>query len=129
MLERGPYNRLTHKIYTMVDFMNVEMRQFYLNWALMQENLTYMRITKTQTSLRICSVWSVPLFHFMVRMIFKLVACKVSISQLFSAVEETGLSLTWSETPKTGFLATKPKYTPDRRQSKNLILSRNVDEK
>ena len=40
MLERGPYNRLTYNIYTIVDFMNVEMRQFDLNWASMQENLT-----------------------------------------------------------------------------------------
>ena len=33
---------------------------------------------------------------------------EISIFQLVSAAEETGLSLALSETPKTGFLASRP---------------------
>ena len=33
---------------------------------------------------------------------------KISFFQLVSLAEETGLNITLSETPKTGFLATRP---------------------
>ena len=34
----------------------------------------------------------------------KLDTCKLSVIWIVSVAEEAGLSLTWSETPKTGFL-------------------------
>ena len=37
--------------------------------------------------------------------IVKHVTCKVSIFELVVVAEKTGLSFTWSETPKTGFLS------------------------
>ena len=40
--------------------------------------------------------------------ITKLATCRVSAIWLLSVAEQTGLSLTWPETPKTGFLASRP---------------------
>ena len=38
------------------------------------------------------------------KLIDKLATCKISAFQLVSVTEQAGFSLTWSETPKTGFL-------------------------
>ena len=46
--------------------------------------------------------------HFLDSIISKLAPSKISIFQLASAAEETGLSLTFSETLKTGFLPMRP---------------------
>ena len=40
--------------------------------------------------------------------ISKVATSEISIFLLVSVAEETGLNLTLSETPKTGFLATRP---------------------
>ena len=47
---------------------------------------------------------------FLESTICKLAAGEISIFYLVSAAEETGLKLALSETPKTGFLATRPIY-------------------
>ena len=44
-------------------------------------------------------------------MICKLATGEISIFYLVSVAEETGLKLALSETPKTGFLATRPIYS------------------
>ena len=43
------------------------------------------------------------------RIILRLATSEISPFYLVSVAEETGLSLASSETPKTGFLATRPK--------------------
>ena len=45
---------------------------------------------------------------FLERTISKLCTSKISIFTLVSVAEETGLNIALSETPKTGFVATKP---------------------
>ena len=68
--------------------------------------------TKVQTSLRIRAVWSVPLlFPFLESIISKLATCEISIFKLVSVAEELDLSLALWETPKTGFVATKPIFS------------------
>ena len=42
--------------------------------------------------------------------IYRLAASEISIVQLISVAKETGLTLALSDTPKTGFLALRPKY-------------------
>ena len=69
-----------------------------------------MQITKVLTSLRIHNALSEPL-RPLVSMISKLATCKVLIFQLVSVAEQTGLSLTWSEAPKIGFLSTLTVWT------------------
>ena len=65
-----------------------------------------MRTTKVQTSLHISSDWSAPLlFTFWENFISDLATSEFSSFQLVSVAEETGLSLTLSDTPKTGFVA------------------------
>ena len=46
--------------------------------------------------------------RFLESIISKLATSIMSLFQLVSVAEETGLNLTLSETPKTGFLATRP---------------------
>ena len=48
--------------------------------------------------------------RFLKRIICKLATGEISIFQLISGAGETGLKLALSETPKTGFLATRPNY-------------------
>ena len=47
--------------------------------------------------------------RFLERTISKLATNEISIFQLVSVAEQAGLNLTLSETPKIGFLATRPK--------------------
>ena len=54
------------------------------------------------------SLISAFVIRFMERIICKLAAGEISIFQLVSVAEETGLNVALSETPKTGFLTTKP---------------------
>ena len=64
-----------------------------------------MQTTKAQTSLRTPAVWSVPLFFSKLEsMISNSGSNKISMFQLVSAVDQAGLSMTRSETQKTGFL-------------------------
>ena len=49
-------------------------------------------------------------FRFLESSISKLYTGEISIFQLVSVAEETGLNLTLSESPKTGFVATRPIY-------------------
>ena len=54
---------------------------------------------------RLISAYVIP---FLKCIISKLASREISIFYLVSVAEETGLNLTLSETPKTGFLATRP---------------------
>ena len=63
---------------------------------------------QAQTSVRICAYWSAPsLFADWKVSLSKLASSKISIFQLVSEAEETGLNLALSGTPKTGCLATR----------------------
>ena len=65
----------------------------------------------TCTSVHICAVWSVPLLFTYWKVSFpKLSISVTSLVYLVSAAEETGLSLALSETPKTGFVMSRPIY-------------------
>ena len=59
-----------------------------------------------------CAVWSAPLLFAFTNLssVSKLATGDISISLLVSVAEETGLSLVLSETPTTGFLATRSYY-------------------
>ena len=50
-----------------------------------------------------------PLLFFLESIISKLVSREISIFYLVAVAEETGLSLALSETPKTGFVASRPR--------------------
>ena len=63
-----------------------------------------LRTTKAQTSLRI---------RFLESIICKLATGEISIFYLVSVAKETGLNIALPETPKTGFLATRPIYHVD----------------
>ena len=64
-----------------------------------------LRTTKVQTSL--CSLISAFVIRFLERTICKLAIGDISIFLLVSVAEETGLNLTLSETPRTGFVAVR----------------------
>ena len=64
--------------------------------------------TKVQTSLLIHAVWSEPLLFAYYKVLYlNLWQAKFQIFQLVSVSEQAGLGMTWSEAPKTGFLAQK----------------------
>ena len=65
-----------------------------------------MRTTKAQISLRIRAVWSAPLL-FICSIIPLVSISELSSLYLASVAEPAVLSLPWSQTPKTGFLATR----------------------
>ena len=48
--------------------------------------------------------------RFLESIVRKLASGEISLFQLVSVAEEAGLNLALSETPKTGFLATRPIY-------------------
>ena len=50
---------------------------------------------------------------FLESIISRLATSEISIFLLVSVTEETGLSLALSETPKTGFVASRPKFQSD----------------
>ena len=54
------------------------------------------------------SLISAFVIHLLERSIFKLASSKILIFQLVSEAQKTGLSLGFSETPKTGFVAMRP---------------------
>ena len=64
-----------------------------------------LRKTKVQTSLR--SLVRTFVIHLLESIISKLATSETSISYLVSVAEQADLSLTWSDTPKTGYLATR----------------------
>ena len=64
--------------------------------------------TQTQTSLR--SLLSAFVIRFSESIIHYLVTGEISIFYLVSVAKETGLKLTFSETPKTSFLLSRPIY-------------------
>ena len=57
-----------------------------------------------------CSLINTFVIRFLKRIIFKRATGKISIIQLVSVAEETGLSLALLETPKTSFVVTRPEY-------------------
>ena len=62
------------------------------------------RTTKAHTSLHIRAV----VIRFLESIISKLATGQISIFYLVSVAGQAGLNLTLSETPKTGFLASRP---------------------
>ena len=81
-------------------------------WASMRENLSsgfaYNKgADQPALPRRLIIAFVIP---FLESIIFKRATGKISIIQLVSVAEETGLSLALSETPKTSFVATRPKY-------------------
>ena len=74
------------------------------------ENLSpgYMNKTGADQPVHPCSLISTFIICLLERIVSKLASSKFSIFLLVSVAEETGLPLALSETPKTGFLATKP---------------------
>ena len=54
------------------------------------------------------SLVSAFVIHYLESIVVKLVPCKFLLFSLVSVAEETGLSVALSETPKTGFVATRP---------------------
>ena len=63
------------------------------------------RTTQKQTSLRISAF----VIHVLESVISKLATHEISVFQLVSVAEETGFSLTLSETPKSGLVVVRPK--------------------
>ena len=57
----------------------------------------------------LCSLISAFVIRLLESFISRLATSKISIFKLVSVAEETGLSLTLLETPKTGFVGTRPK--------------------
>ena len=86
-------------------------RNMHFKWAATQENLSSKvceqhrrrpACASAQSNQRLC-------YSFFESTIFYLESGKISIFKLVSVAGETGLKLALSETPKTGFLATRPK--------------------
>ena len=77
-----------------------------------QQKKTYLRGFANNTSadqpVHPRSLISAFVIRFLKSTIFDLESGKISIFLLVSVAEETGLKLALSETPKTGFLATRP---------------------
>ena len=74
--------------------------------------------TKAQTSLCIRSLISAFVIRVLESTIYNLATSENLILQLVSVAEETGLKLALSETLKTGFLATRPKYANNKGKDK-----------
>ena len=55
-----------------------------------------------------CSLISIFVIRFLESIIRKLATGEISVFLLVSVAKETGLKLALSETPKTGFLASRP---------------------
>ena len=55
-----------------------------------------------------CRLISAFIIHFLKSFIPELVTGEISVFYLFTLAEETGSSLTLSETPRTGFVASRP---------------------
>ena len=84
--------------------------------------LQALQTTKVQTSLRICTVWSVPLLLAYWKVYLNSLQAKSHIFYLVSVAEQTNLSLTWSEIPKTGFLALRPIFCVGKINDNSLTL-------
>ena len=65
-----------------------------------------LRTTQAQTSLR--SLISAFVICLLESILYKLATSEISIFQVVSVAEQAGLGMTISETPKTGFLASRP---------------------
>ena len=77
-----------------------------MNW---QENCRiYMNHVMRKPVLAICE--QQPDLHLCCSLLTILAKSKISRLYLVSVAEQTSLSLTWSETPKTGFLVTRLIY-------------------
>ena len=67
---------------------------------------SHMRTTKVQMPGHPCSLISTFVVHYLDSIITLVSISEVSSLYLASVAEQASLSLTWSETPKTGFLVT-----------------------
>ena len=85
--------------------------QYYLASYNMGEKICLLRFannTGTDQPAHPRSLISTFVIRFLQPIISRLATCKISIFELVSVAEEIGLSLALSETPKTGFLASRP---------------------
>ena len=73
----------------------------------------HMRTTKVQISLRIRGLISNFVVRFLDSIIPLLAIAGISRPKQVSVTEQAGLSLTWSQTPKTGFLVTWLNYNKE----------------
>ena len=87
-----------------------------------------MPTTKAQTSLRIRAVWSASLlFAALIYNIIPLVPISEILSlYLASEAEQPDLNLTWSQTPKTGFLVTRLIYLIYEADANEIYLQLNI---
>ena len=83
-------------------------------WDSSRENLILSHANnKAQTSLRIHADWSAPMLFAFWKNPATLALSKMSIVLPVSIAEKIGPSLTWSGTPKTFFLASRPLFKND----------------
>ena len=78
-----------------------------IRWARRKKTcLRYLRTPKAQTS----DLIGACVYRLLKSIVSRIATSKFSIFKLVSVAEETGLSLALSETPKTGFVASRPRY-------------------
>ena len=83
----------------------------YIIKASLRENLCFggfANNTGADQPARLRNLISAFVIRFLESFICKLATGEISIFWIVSVVEETGLNLALTETPKTGFLATRP---------------------
>ena len=82
-------------------------------WAAMLENLSwgFANNTGANQPAHSHSLISAFVFSILESIICKLYTSEISIFKLVSVAEEKGFKFALSETPKTGFLATRPIFT------------------
>ena len=83
-----------------------------LIWASMQENLSsgFVNNKGSDQNAHMCSLISTFVIRYLKSIVAKLAPYQISIIWLVYVTEETGFSLLLSETPKTGFVASRPVY-------------------
>ena len=82
-----------------------------MKWASMRENLSsgFAKNTGADQPAHPRSLISTLVIRVLESTISKLATSKISFFKLVSVAEQAGLNLTLSETPKTGFVATRHK--------------------
>ena len=96
--------------YKLVDYkVMLEHLRYFEIWAMSWHNLLllYANNKGTDQPAHSSSLISAFVVHCLGSIKPKLAKSKISRLQLFSVAEQAGLSLTWSKTPKTGFLMTR----------------------
>ena len=93
-----------------VSIRSIDYTQHTFIWALMQENLSlgFANNKGADQPAHLHSLISTFVIRLLESIISKLATSEISLFQLVCVAEETGFSLAFSETPKTGFLALRP---------------------